>query len=99
MMNRDHFNGLSPAEAERLALLLEEMGEVQQIVGKVLRHGYERHNPVHPGDTNRQMLEKELGDVMHAIRRMAVAEDIYLDTIESHAEEKALSVKQYLHHQ
>ena len=33
------FNGLTPAEAERLALLMEECGEVVQIIGKVLRHG------------------------------------------------------------
>lgn len=34
------FNGLSPAEVERLALLAEECGEVIQTVGKILRHGY-----------------------------------------------------------
>lgn len=33
----DHFNGLTPAEAERLALLLEELGEAQQAIGKILR--------------------------------------------------------------
>ena len=35
------FNKLSAAEAERLALLLEELGEAQQAIGKILRHGYE----------------------------------------------------------
>jgi hypothetical protein len=36
-----NFNGLAPAETERLALLLEELGEAQQAIGKILRHGYE----------------------------------------------------------
>lgn len=40
-----NFNGLSPAETERLALLSEEMGEVQQAIGKILRHGYESIHP------------------------------------------------------
>lgn len=35
----EHFNQLSPAEAERLALLSEELGEAQQAIGKILRHG------------------------------------------------------------
>lgn len=34
------FNDLSNAELERLALLLEELGEAQQVIGKILRHGY-----------------------------------------------------------
>jgi len=45
MSDEKHFNGLSPAEAERLALLAEECGEVVQAVCKVLRHGYESTNP------------------------------------------------------
>lgn len=44
-----HFNGLTPAEAERLALLSEELGEAQQAIGKILRHGYDSSNPVDPG--------------------------------------------------
>ena len=35
----DHFNNLTPGEAERLAILAEECGEVIQIIGKILRHG------------------------------------------------------------
>ena len=38
----EHFNGLTPAEAKRLALLAEECGEVLQAIGKVLRHGFGR---------------------------------------------------------
>lgn len=41
----DHFNKLTPAEAERLAMLAEECGEVIQVVGKILRHGFESYHP------------------------------------------------------
>lgn len=41
----EHFNGLTPAEAERLAMLSEECGEVIQIIGKILRHGYDSYHP------------------------------------------------------
>ena len=39
------FNKLTPAEAERLFYLLEELGEAQQAIGKILRHGYESRDP------------------------------------------------------
>lgn len=41
----DHFNQLSPAELERLAYLAEEMCEAGQIIGKIIRHGYESRDP------------------------------------------------------
>ena len=59
-----HFNGLTPAEAERLAMLAEECGEVIQMVGKILRHGYESHHPDRPEVTNRALLEIEVTDVL-----------------------------------
>ena len=95
----DHFNSLTPAEAERLALLLEEMGEAQQIIGKILRHGYESYHPDNQYVTNRQLLEKELGDVMAAADMMASAEDIDLVRVARARTEKATKVKRYLHHQ
>ena len=42
---QDHFNRLTPAEAERLAMLAEEAAEVIQVVGKILRHGYASYHP------------------------------------------------------
>jgi NTP pyrophosphatase (non-canonical NTP hydrolase) len=93
-----HFNGLTPAEAERLALLAEEMGEAIQVIGKILRHGYESTHPG-GGPTNRGLLEKELGDVQAAITMMAHNTDVDLRSISSHREEKMENVKRYLHHQ
>lgn len=41
-----HYNELTPEEHERLSLLMEECGEVVQIIGKIFRHGYERYPPL-----------------------------------------------------
>jgi len=94
------FNKLSPAEAERLYLLLEELGEAQQMIGKVLRHGYESH---HPEDknmvSNRVLLEKELGHVRHAMIRLCDEGDLSKEYIHACAKIKAETVKPYLHHQ
>lgn len=104
-MPDSHFNRLTPAELERLAILSEECGEVQQIIGKILRHGYESYDPteVVPENArptiNRWLLEKELGDVMWIIRIMCVAHEINADRIEQYAEEKDQRTQKYLHHQ
>ena len=93
------FNQLSPAEAERLALLSEELGEAQQAIGKILRHGYESQNPFEPGPTNRDRLEKECGDVRHAMIRLCEAGDLSKERIHKCADLKRENVKPYLHHQ
>jgi NTP pyrophosphatase (non-canonical NTP hydrolase) len=92
------FNRLTPAEAERLALLAEECAEVIQMVGKILRHGFESTHPA-GGPTNRQSLEKELGDVQAAVDLMVIADDVSSHTIEQHCLDKHRAVQQYLHHQ
>ena len=70
----DHFNGLTPAEAERLAMLAEECGEVIQMVGKILRHGYDSYHPSDPTTTNRHLLIAELRDVNAVLKAMGRAE-------------------------
>jgi len=60
----NHFNRLTPAEAERLAMLAEECGEVIQVIGKILRHGYDSYHPADPSTTNRQLLGRELTDLL-----------------------------------
>lgn len=99
------FNQLTVAEDERLALLLEECGEVVQIIGKIQRHGYQSYDPTkqvpedeHP-TVNRSLLEKELGDVLHAIDRMRFSRDINYSRILDHSIAKAPKVEKYLHHQ
>lgn len=94
------FNKLTDAEDERLACLLEEMGEALHIIGKVLRHGYESKNPFNMmGRTNRQMLEDELGDVRHSMIQLCNAGDLSKDAIHHQAKLKAEKIQKYLHHQ
>lgn len=99
-MNADPFNQLSHAQAERLALLLEELGEAQQAIGKVLRHGYDSYNPMAKRQpSNVQTLERELGDVLAAIQIMASAGDVCMADIRRHAVGKQETVKVWMHHQ
>lgn len=58
-----HFNNLTPDQAELLAMLAEECGEVIQIIGKILRHGLDNHHPDNPEIKNRNLLAKEILDV------------------------------------
>ncbi len=96
----NHFNRLTEAEQERLAILIEECGEVIQIACKILRHGYESTNPMMDSDeTNREALERELGDLGHAVRRMEKAHDINPLAITARADSKPERIKPYLHHQ
>jgi len=53
---------LSAAQVERLALLVEELGEASQAAGKILRHGFRQ--PGLPYDNARD-LSLELGDVLY----------------------------------
>jgi NTP pyrophosphatase (non-canonical NTP hydrolase) len=99
----EHFNGLTPAEAERLSLLAEECAEVIQAVTKIQRHGYESRNPFtarsNRDPTNREALEAELGHVAHAIERMVEARDLTGVGIRGAQKSKADRIGQWLHHQ
>lgn len=92
------FNKLSPAQAERLFLLLEELGEVQQAIGKILRHGYDSCHPNLPCFTNQMHLESELGDVAAAVQLLTDI-DLEAPIIESARVSKLERVQKYLHHQ
>jgi NTP pyrophosphatase (non-canonical NTP hydrolase) len=92
------FNKLTDAEAERLALLAEECGEVIQAIGKILRHGYQSNHP-NGGPANRDLLEAELGDVSAAIRLMVESDDIIGTAVSSASDRKLARIHQYLHHQ
>lgn len=96
----DHFNELTPGQAERLALLLEELGEAQQAIGKILRHGYSSTNPIVPDSPdNRAQLTKELGDVQCAIKLLCSAGDLEKPLIKTAAKSKLKSVIRWMHHQ
>jgi NTP pyrophosphatase (non-canonical NTP hydrolase) len=88
---------LTQAENERIALLLEECGEVIQICGKILRHGYESYHPDSPDISNRTLLEKELGDVTAAIELMISSKDIDKTRLKSNRLKKLVDVEKWLH--
>jgi hypothetical protein len=93
-------NGLTDAEAERLALLIEECAEVQQIACKILRHGYASTNPIgNDPSSNRDLLEKECGHVQHAIARLTAEGDLDPSMVNGFEHEKAQSIGRWLHHQ
>ena len=89
---------LKPSEIERLAVLAEELGEVQQVIGKILRFGWESRHP-DGGPTNRELLEKELGDVEAALALMNVKRDVSEINIGRNTEIKIPKLCQYLLHQ
>ncbi len=94
------FNELAADQDERLALLLEEMGEALQVIGKIQRHGYESYHPDDPtGPVNGDLLEKELGDVRYAIELLCISGDINRLKIAEASLLKARKVGKYLHHQ
>lgn len=89
---------LTPAQTERLAILVEECAEVQQIAMKIFRHGKYSSNPTDPTmTTNIKLLEKELGDLLFAAQLMIGAKDISVGAIQTSASRKKQKIKDYLH--
>lgn len=100
MLFTPSFNKLSPPELERLAVLGGELNEAAGVVAKILRYGYDSSNPFDPsGETNREALERELGDVANGIRMLCVAGDLAADRITAWAAEKQQTIGKWLHHQ
>lgn len=98
-MQENNFNNLTPAQTERLAVLVEELGESVQAIGKILRHGLESRNPKHPEDSNRLDLEKELGDIRAAEKMLYAAGDLSEAVVKRSCDKKIHKPKRYLHHQ
>lgn len=94
----DHFNRLTPAEAERLAILAEECGEIVQIVSKALRHGLDFHHP-DTGETNRAAIMREIGDLNAICARMVKAGDIQPAPILAASNSKDAKLPRWTHHQ
>lgn len=93
-------NQLSDAQVERLAILAEELGEAQQVIGKILRHGYESVNPLDcDSETNRDNLERECGDIMLALDLLCEASDLSGAAVIRRQKKKRETIKRWLHHQ
>lgn len=92
------FNRLTDAEAERLALLMEEAGEVVQAVGKILRHGYASCHPGRPQIDNRADLAREMGDFYAIARLMIDRGDLDEAVVDAASQRKLARLPAYLHH-
>jgi hypothetical protein len=95
----EHFNGLSPEEAERLAILIEECAEVQHIACKILRHGYDFGHPEkQEGVTNRDELTKEVGHLYVILDQIQRHNDISFVNVNKSFTEKIENINKWLHH-
>lgn len=95
-------NKLTPAQAERLAILAEECAEVIVIVGKILRHGYDSYDPTQPElgrPTNKALLAYEIGDLMWIKHLMSLCGDYEGETAAARFHSGDLRKAQWLHHQ
>lgn len=97
-MTSQHFNNLTPKQAELLAMLAEECGEVVQIVGKILRHGLANFHPDNPPESNRQLLQKEMTD-LYAVMSMMQASYLVNPIDYPDINHAALKKLKYAHHQ
>lgn len=93
----EHFNQLRPDQLEALALLMEECAEVQQAIGKILRHGLYSHHPA-GGPNNAEMLTTEVGD-LHAAMHLAESVGLFHTAhVRRACDAKLERIGRYLHH-
>ena len=98
-MSEKLFSNLSPGEIERLGLLAEEAAEVIQVVGKILRHGWDSTKPS-GGPTNRENLVTEFIDLSTVIGLCEGSGDFNISgVIAERSDEKIEKLKRYTHHQ
>ena len=90
---------MTEAERERLAMLAEECAEVIQMVGKILRHGYDSYHPNDPHETNRFRLQEELLDISAVLGKMNDRGDITFQATEKEVNERWKRKLRWTHHQ
>lgn len=88
---------LSPAERERLEMLVEECGEVIHEACKALRHGYECYHPADPGRDNRARLRAEIIDLSAILALVARQDGLAVTDAERQAAEDRKA--RYTYHQ
>lgn len=95
-----HYNGLSAAQDERLAILMEECSEVIKAAAKIQRHGYDSVNPddEEAGD-NRHRLATEIGHLQSIVNRMARQLDYSVYESRSARDAKSNESGKWLRHQ
>ena len=95
----EHFNKLTPAEAERFAILAEEANEVAQMCMKILRHGRMSY---HPNDLckvpNSRLITSEIADFLAVMRDMEKHGDFDRVT-EGQIHQSMQKKRKFTHHQ
>jgi len=93
------YDFLDKAELERFAILSEESAEVQQIIGKIIRHGTASYNPFDEKKTpNIRLLEKEIGDFMFAVDLLVSYYNLNMNYIEECRKAAPEKKQKYLHY-
>ena len=90
------------AQRELLAILSEESGETIQVVGKILRHGYNAYNPLLKDELvmmNRSLLHKEAGHIVSALALLVASGDLSLSLMRKSAILKLDNIDQWLRFQ
>lgn len=93
----EHFNKLTPAQLEALAILGEECGETMQVIGKIMRHGLESKNP-NTGYTNLDQLHREIGDILAILQILGDLDIVDAWTFNNSSREKLKRIGTNLHH-
>jgi len=84
-------NKLTPAQTERLVLMMEECSEVIQACSKIIRFGTDEQNI--------KSLETEIGDVSWIMEMMIQAGDIDEGSVIETYRGKAERMKDYIYYQ
>lgn len=89
----------TPEVAELLVNLMGECGETTQAASKVLQHGPGSYNPIleFPGPSNINSLERELGDILGVIKKLAQLGYIDEARIAVHADAKLARLPFWTH--
>lgn len=85
----------SPEQYERISIIIEEIGEVLQVLGKIQKHGFKASFEGIDYD-NKADLEIELGHVLFAISLMIAEGDIDFENISVSQEMKSKNIWKYL---
>ena len=90
---------MTPAERERLIMLIEECGEVVHAASKCLRHGFDNHHPTTAHLLNREALGREVGDLLGIAGEMIERKDLSIATVNQSALTKWERAHRFTYHQ
>lgn len=92
-------NGLTPAQEERLNLLIEEASEVIQMATKILRFGYHSSHVNYGNVPNKALLEKEVGDLLCAVSLAVANDDMNQYSLNNNQNDKNRRMREFLFYQ